>query len=117
MVKNSVDSTHVGMGYMNVSNVLRKSTLVYVFLAEFFLSKGTSKAYIIDSFNNWKHAMSSEKGFAKHARRQSHLKVMASWSEFKERIDSNKKIELMVVERIPEHEVWLEVVFLSTRCG
>ena len=67
--------------------------------------------FTCDGFRNWKSALDSKKGFRQHASSQSHRNAMKAWEDFKNRSNINKTIDIMFVDKLPEHQAWVEVVF------
>ena len=51
------------------------------------------------------------KGFSKHVVSNAHVKAVEVWEEAKKRKSSNLDVNTMVLNRIPEHRIWLETVF------
>lgn len=72
----------------------------------------TDTPFLKDGFKNWKNATNS---FDKHSKSVIHKSAIKSWKEHKMRETASQTVSTMVMQRIPEHQRWVEAVFLVVR--
>ena len=93
-----------------------------------YASKSDSP-FVNNGFSDWKHAgtgkfpkdkqskdiASGLKGFAKQSISCPHDEAMKRWEDHKKRSSTNLSVNTMVLQKIPEHQKWVETVFNIVR--